>query len=166
MYLHLCTLHLELSIAIRIMWLMKLTTLHTLARLVLQDDDAADDNNNDDTYASNSNNDDMPEDDSENDDDDDVVVEDDAIEPIEIEASLAMDQPQIERKVPQTESEELHELSALMMSKNAKRLYGRMQHGISKKRGEIDRLKAKRKAVEAKYNDTGGAMKKSKSKKL
>jgi pescadillo len=97
--------------------------------------------------------------------DEDDVVEDDEAEPIEVEASLAMDQPQIERKVPQTESEELHELSALMMSKKAKRLYGRMQHGISKKRGEIDRLKAKRKAVEANYTDTGIAVKKSKKSK-
>jgi pescadillo protein len=42
------------------------------------------------------------------------------------------------------------QLALTMMSKKAKRLYDRMQHGLSKRSGAVDDLKRKRKAAEAK----------------
>ena len=81
------------------------------------------------------------------------------------------------------------------MSKKATRLYGRMQHGLEKKKASVEllqirrrdldamkfrgknaegftvgkakaeRLKGERKAIEKDYSNTGGSMKKSKKKK-
>eukprot|EP00903_Cladosiphon_okamuranus_P020356 g18676.t1 len=65
----------------------------------------------------------------------------------------------------QTEEQEHQEMSRNMMSKKAKRLYGRMQHGLSKRREEVDRLKAKRKKLEAQYDAVPGMATKSSSKK-
>eukprot|EP00752_Nemacystus_decipiens_P012603 g11162.t1 len=65
----------------------------------------------------------------------------------------------------QTEEQEHQEMSRNMMSKKAKRLYGRMQHGLSKRREEVERLKAKRKKLEAQYDAAEGMAKKSSSKK-
>jgi pescadillo protein len=45
-----------------------------------------------------------------------------------------------------------------MMSKKTKRLYDRMQHGIQKKKDEVDRLKSKRQeAEESKTSSTSSA---------
>merc|ERR1712166_1621863 len=90
------------------------------------------------------------------------------------------------------EKEEAHELAKSMMSRKAAHLYGRMQHGISKKQAKVDglnnrrresnhtkekdesgktvlkqkveRLKKERKRIEDEYTHTGGSMKKSKKK--
>jgi hypothetical protein len=40
-------------------------------------------------------------------------------------------------------------MSHIMMSKKTQRLYGRMKHGVQKKRDSIDRLVEKRKALES-----------------
>jgi len=96
------------------------------------------------------------------------------------------------KKRREEEEKEAHELSKSMMSRKAAHLYGRMQHGISKKQAKIDhlesrrreplqnkekdedgksmlkqkvdRLKRERKAVEDSYTNTGGSMKKNKKK--
>lgn len=90
----------------------------------------------------------------------------------------------------ENEEEENKALAKLMMSKKAKRLYGRMQHGIQekqknvetleRKRKEVDinrkdksslkqkveRLKDDRKNIEKEYEVSAGSMKKNKKKKL
>mmetsp|Transcript_57222 Transcript_57222/g.139514 ORF Transcript_57222/g.139514 Transcript_57222/m.139514 type:complete len:710 (-) Transcript_57222:112-2241(-) len=91
------------------------------------------------------------------------------------------------------EEEEAHELAKTMMSRKASHLYGRMQHGIAKKKANVDvlmsrrrevehtkekdnegrsvqkqkveRLKKERKRIEDEYSNTGGSMKKSKKQK-
>jgi len=90
------------------------------------------------------------------------------------------------------EEKEAHELAKSMMSRKAAHLYGRMQHGISKKQAKVDvlnnrrresnhtkekdesgktvlkqkveRLKKERKRIEDEYTNAGGSMKKSKKK--
>jgi len=94
------------------------------------------------------------------------------------------------RTKEELEEEEQQELARGMMNKKAARLYGRMQHGIEKKkkavdtltrkrreieasrkaddRGrtvnkqKVDRLKLERRDLEDKYSNTGGSMKKAK----
>lgn len=39
-------------------------------------------------------------------------------------------------------------LSHIMMNKKTKRLYGRMQHGLQKKKDQVERLETKRKQLE------------------
>eukprot|EP00536_Pseudo-nitzschia_multiseries_P008316 jgi/Psemu1/257086/estExt_Genewise1Plus.C_2100010 len=96
------------------------------------------------------------------------------------------------KKRREQEEKEAHELAKSMMSRKAAHLYGRMQHGISKKQAKIDalenrrrdplqnkekdddgksmskqkveRLKRERKAIEDLYTNTGGSMKKNKKK--
>jgi len=96
------------------------------------------------------------------------------------------------KKRREQEEREAHELAKSMMSRKAAHLYGRMQHGISKKQARIDdlesrrreplqnkekdedgksmlkqkveRLKRERKKIEDEYTNTGGSMKKSKKK--
>merc|ERR1712003_114272 len=90
------------------------------------------------------------------------------------------------------EEKEAHELAKSMMSRKAAHLYGRMQHGISKKQAKVEdltnrrreimhskekddsgktvlkqkveRLKKERKRIEDEYSNTGGSMKKRKKK--
>jgi len=96
------------------------------------------------------------------------------------------------KKRREQEEKETHELAKSMMSRKASHLYGRMQHGISKKQARIEdlesrrreplqnkerdddgksmlkqkveRLKRERKKIEDDYKNTGGSMKKNKKK--
>merc|ERR1711982_218310 len=64
-----------------------------------------------------------------------------------------------EEEVPKTtnlkeeEEEETKALAKLMMSKKAKRLYGRMQHGIEAKQASVQSLERKRKEIDATRKD-------------
>merc|ERR1712157_204210 len=51
------------------------------------------------------------------------------------------------------EEEETKALAKLMMSKKAKRLYGRMQHGIEAKQASVQSLERKRKEIDATRKD-------------
>jgi pescadillo len=95
-------------------------------------------------------------------------------------------------KSREKDEREAHELAKSMMSRKAAHLYGRMQHGLSKKKAKVDllldrrreiehskekdddgrslqkqkveRLKKERKRIEDEYANTGGSMKRSKKK--
>ena len=54
------------------------------------------------------------------------------------------------------------ELAHIMMGKKTKRLYGRMQHGIQKKKEIVDRLTAKRKSLESEKETNNKRSKKAK----
>jgi len=96
------------------------------------------------------------------------------------------------KKRREQEEREVHELAKSMMNRKAAYLYGRMQHGISKKQAKIEdlesrrreplqnkekddggksmlkqkveRLKRERKKIQDEYSNTGGSMKKGKKK--
>mmetsp|Transcript_32901 Transcript_32901/g.94480 ORF Transcript_32901/g.94480 Transcript_32901/m.94480 type:complete len:690 (-) Transcript_32901:71-2140(-) len=96
------------------------------------------------------------------------------------------------KKKRKKEEDEAHALAKTMMSRKASHLYGRMQHGIEKKKASVDalktrrreiehskrndptgktplkqkveRLKNERSAIEKEYTNTGGSMKRSKKK--
>lgn len=48
------------------------------------------------------------------------------------------------------QAEEIKELSQVMMANKTARLYGRMQHGIEKRKAAVDDLRAKRQKLDAK----------------
>jgi len=140
---------------------------------------------------------------SENKDSDDAIEADANSEDSEEESDEEVDEKQKKKdlknkkarakKKREQEEKEAHELAKSMMSRKAAHLYGRMQHGISKKQARIDdlenrrrdplqnkekdddgksmtkqkveRLKRERKAIEDLYTNTGGSMKKNNKKK-
>mmetsp|Transcript_19511 Transcript_19511/g.60254 ORF Transcript_19511/g.60254 Transcript_19511/m.60254 type:complete len:484 (+) Transcript_19511:85-1536(+) len=54
-----------------------------------------------------------------------------------------------EQQPDEEEKEDRAELAKMMMSKKAKRLHGRMLHGIQRRKDAVDRLKARRARIEA-----------------
>jgi pescadillo protein len=99
------------------------------------------------------------------------------------EAPAAKERQERKRK---KEEAEANALAKTMMNRKAAHLYGRMQHGIARKKAKVDslherrrelegkesgksvlkqkveRLKKERKSIESAYSDTGGSMKKHK----
>ena len=128
-----------------------------------------------------------------NDDDEneEASEEDDEDEEVDKKEDAKKKKARAKKKREREEKEE-HELAKSMMGRKAAHLYGRMQHGISKKQArvedlesrrreplqskerdddgksmrkqKVERLKRERKKIEDDYKDTGGSMKKSKKK--
>lgn len=71
------------------------------------------------------------------------------------------------RETMRRERQEAKRLREMMMNNKAKRLYGKMQHGIEEKKKGLDHLKRKRELIEQEYSTSSqtGSMKKNKKSK-
>lgn len=56
----------------------------------------------------------------------------------------------------QSEEAEARDLSITMMGKKTKRLYSRMQHGLTKKAEELERLTEKRRRIDEQEQEEAG----------
>ena len=82
-----------------------------------------------------------------NDDTEHVSADDSSESDAESDSSKTKEKLEKRRK---KEAEEAHRLAKTMMSRKASHLYGRMQHGIAKKKAEVDALHEKRKLLDEK----------------
>jgi pescadillo len=89
------------------------------------------------------------------DNDDDKVTDeviDDESEDSDDDSTKAKEKIEKKRKL---EEEEAHRLAKTMMSRKASHLYGRMQHGIAKKKAKIESLNQRRKELIVDPKDNG-----------
>merc|ERR1712226_467596 len=63
---------------------------------------------------------------------------------------------ELTEKKRQMEEKEAHELAKTMMSRKASHLYGRMQHGLSRKKERVEELQRRRKELDGKVKDSSG----------